>query len=264
MPKDRTGFQHDTPEAGVAVPSALVPAIALFVAGCAGGPTTIGIDTEPRGAPRPALPEARLYDMPVVELPDGAAEVQRLLAAANIVGGLWRIAIDDSDWRGHESIALGTRWMAGEEQGSRREGAQSEGAQSEGAQSVGAQSEGAQSEGAQSEGAQSVGAQRTPDPRSRVKTSRCSAVGRVRTSNGSAPDTRRTTRFLVIVARSPSRVRKLCTGRPSAVRLLRAFSLAASETCAGATMEVRAASAAAGSWSSNSSGLSRWRMCHST
>lgn len=58
------------------------------------------------------------------ELPDDATEAQRLLAAANIVGGLWRITIDASDWRGHASITRGTRWMAGEEKGPAPEDAQ--------------------------------------------------------------------------------------------------------------------------------------------
>ena len=58
------------------------------------------------------------------------------------------------------------------------------------------------------------------------------------------------------VARSSSRVRKLCTGQPAAVRLRRALSCARGETRAGATTEVRVASALARSSSSNSNGVS--------
>ncbi|MCE2424656.1 MAG: hypothetical protein J4F45_06080 [Pseudomonadales bacterium] len=102
----------------------LVPAIALFVAGCAGDPTAGGVGTKARGTPPPAVPEARVYAMPVrAELPADAGEAQRLLAAANIVGGLWRISIDASDWRGHESITRGTRWMTPEVQGAGPENA---------------------------------------------------------------------------------------------------------------------------------------------
>ena len=94
--------------------SGLLPAIALLVVGCTAGPTPTGTAAKPRGAPPPALPESRRYDMPVrPDRVEGAAQAQRLLGAANIVGGLWRVAIDPSDWRGHESIARGTQWMDG-------------------------------------------------------------------------------------------------------------------------------------------------------
>ena len=102
--------------------SGLLPAVVLLIAGCAGGPTTAGVAGGPRGAPPPALPESRRYDMPVrPDLLEGAAEAQHLLGAANIVGGLWRIAIDTSDWRGHESIARGTQWMGGVDPGLRQD-----------------------------------------------------------------------------------------------------------------------------------------------
>ncbi|MYD95833.1 MAG: hypothetical protein F4X98_00415 [Gammaproteobacteria bacterium] len=98
--------------------SGLLPAIVLVVVGCAGGPTTTGDAGKPRGVPPPALPEARRYDMPVRrEPPEGAAEAQHLLGAANIVGGLWRLTIDPLDWRGHESIARGAQWMRGVDPG---------------------------------------------------------------------------------------------------------------------------------------------------
>ena len=67
----------------------------------------------------------------------------------------------------------------------------------------------------------------------------------VMTSNGSVPGRRGATVLRVTVARSLSKVRKLCTAPPSAVRLLRALACAASDTWAGATMDVRAASAPA-------------------
>ena len=57
-----------------------------------------------------------------------------------------------------------------------------------------------------------------------------SGVGRVMTSNGSAPGRRGATVLRVTVARSLSNVRKLCTEPPSAVRLLRALACAASDS----------------------------------
>lgn len=108
----RSRFHRHPPESGMCVVGGLLPTIVLFVVGCAGGPTPPGIEAKPRGAPPPALPESRRYDMPVRPKPlDGAAQAQRLLGAANVVGGLWRVAIDPADWRGHESIARGTQWM---------------------------------------------------------------------------------------------------------------------------------------------------------
>ena len=68
------------------------------------------------------------------------------------------------------------------------------------------------------------------------------------------------------VARSPSRVWKLRTGRGSrsagSVRLRAALRRAAGEGSALATGEVRCASRTAGSGSSNSIGARLWRMCH--
>lgn len=58
-------------------------------------------------------------------------------------------------------------------------------------------------------------------------------------------------------------VRKLCTGSPPAVRRVRALFCALSERRAGATTDVRRASAVSGSSSSNSIGRSFRRMCHS-
>ncbi len=60
----------------------------------------------------------------------------------------------------------------------------------------------------------------------------------------------------VSVPRSVSSVRKLCTGRSSAVRLRDALARAAGERLAGATTERRRCSPACGSWSSKSSGAS--------
>ena len=68
----------------------------------------------------------------------------------------------------------------------------------------------------------------------------------------------------VMVARSPSRDWKLCTGNPSSVRFVAALALAASERFALATIDVRTALALTLSWSSNRMGLSAWRICHST
>src|SRR5258708_2668128 len=68
----------------------------------------------------------------------------------------------------------------------------------------------------------------------------------------------------VQVARSRNRLWKLCTGRPSASSLLARLRRAAGEGWAGATIEARSRAAAVGSSSSNSMGLRRSRMCHST
>lgn len=110
----RSRFQRQLPDSGTCAIGRLLPAIVLLVVGCAGGPTTAGVVGTPRGGPPLALPESRRYDVPVrPDLLEGAAEAQRLLGAANIVGGLWRITIDPTDWRGHESISRGTHWMGG-------------------------------------------------------------------------------------------------------------------------------------------------------
>ena len=69
----------------------------------------------------------------------------------------------------------------------------------------------------------------------------CSSVGRVSTSKGCEPEILATTWFLVMVARSSSSVRRLCTGWSVSVRFVRAFCLAAGDGCAGATIESRSA-----------------------
>ena len=65
-----------------------------------------------------------------------------------------------------------------------------------------------------------VRSRRTP---SSLKALRCSAVGRVMRSKGLASAKGATTRLLATVAKSSSRVRKLCTDSPEAVRLRRAL-----------------------------------------
>ena len=62
-------------------------------------------------------------------------------------------------------------------------------------------------------------------------------------------------RFLAIVARSAIKVWKLCTGKSSSVRKVRALSCALAEGLAGTTGESRCASAVALSSSSKSKGL---------
>jgi hypothetical protein len=70
------------------------------------------------------------------------------------------------------------------------------------------------------------------------------------------------------VARSSSRVRKLCTGWDGAVYSLGALRRGLPvrrlrDTLALATGENRSASVEARSWSSNSVGAKAWRMCYS-
>ena len=91
----------------------------------------------------------------------------------------------------------------------------------------------------------------------------CIAVGSLGMVNVAPLCTIRT-RFAVSVPNSLIRPRKLCTGRPSSVRLLAAFRCAAGDRCAGCTTDSRRCSPAARSWSSNSTGASFLRMCHST
>lgn len=57
--------------------------------------------------------------------------------------------------------------------------------------------------------------------------------------NGSEPGSLGTTRFLAMVARSSSSVRKLWTGKPVSVRLVCALVRAAGEGRAGATTDAR-------------------------
>src|SRR6266699_243610 len=71
-------------------------------------------------------------------------------------------------------------------------------------------------------------------------------------------------RLAAIVARSPSRVAKLCTGPPPGVALVAALAWAEGERWAGATGLGRVALPAAGSSSLNRMGASRCCMCQVT